>query len=306
MKDKAYTNYKVGIVILTYNCIEFTRKCLSSLRDVTYPNFQIVVIDNASWDGSAVLIPEEFPEVIFMPQSENLGFSGGNNIGISWCLKREFDAILLLNNDTIVTPEFLTWMVKQLNTNIMVTPRILSLREPELFGACMGDFDMKRGVWSDNLYRRSASSVCKMPQKVNMASACCLLAHCDTFNKIGLFDNNYFLYYEDADLITRAKLAGSELLYEPRAIIYHGERVSTGENTLSPLALYYSLRNRLYFMNKFKHNNMFHLCFLSYFILSRLVLSVYWLITGNSVYCKSTYRGLVDYLMNRMGNYSSK
>lgn len=292
--------YKIGIVILTYNYIDFTRNCLNSIKAITYPHYEIVVVDNNSHDGTPNIIPAEFPEVHFLPQSENTGFTGGNNIGISWCLERDLDAILLLNNDTIVKPDFLSWMAEHLDNKNIVTPHILSLMRPEFFGAYMGEFNWTIGAWKDHVHGKPAPSVCPAPYEVGMASGCCLLIHRQIFEKIGVFDEKLFLYFEDIDLITRAKLSGFKLMYEPRAIIYHNERTSTGNDFVAPTALYYNVRNRLFIMRKYRNSSKNYFIFIIYFIVNRLLKVIYWLLTGKWKLVLAEYRGVKDFLWEKM------
>jgi len=292
--------YKIGIVILAYNRLDITLKCLESLRKIKYKNYDILIVDNHSTDGTADRIPSDFPEAHFITLNENAGFTGGNNIGIRWYLERDIDAILLLNNDTLVQSDFLCRMTPHLKDQMIVTPQILSLKSPDLFGACMGEFDWNRGNWEDDSYGKLAVSAGASAREVGMSSACCLLIPRRVFEKIGVFDDNYFLYYEDVDFIGRAKLAGFSLLYEPKAIIYHYGRASTDQRVISPVALYYGVRNRLFIIRKFKKGNLKHIFFFTYVILSELGKSVYWGITCKWDLVLAEYRGIRDFLLKRM------
>jgi len=294
-------NYKVGIVVLTYNCIDYTRGCLSSLRALAYPDFMVVVVDNASTDGSPDIIRKEFPEVTLLPQSENLGFTGGSNVGIQWCLAQDFDAVLLLNNDTVVAPDFLAWMVPHLACSCMVTPKIVSMNQPEVFGVCMGEYDLHWGVWRDNVYGKSITSAAPSPVSIGMAAACCLLIPKQVFECVGNFDDNYFLYYEDVDLITRAKHAGFDLIYEPEATVSHNERTSSGPTALVPLLIYYNVRNRLYFVSKYSQKGKRYYLFLCYFVMTRILYMLLWTVQGNFRNIRATLCGIRDYTAGSMG-----
>lgn len=292
--------YKIGIVILAYNCIDITVKCLESLRTIKYNDYDIIVVDNNSRDDTAEAIPRDFPEVHFITLNENRGFTGGNNIGIQWCLERDYNAILLLNNDTVVTPDFLCYMAHHLENEMIVTPLILKINQPEHFGAWMGEFDWKRGVWKDDSSGKLATSLGDTPRVVGMASGCCLLIPRLVFERIGLFDENFFLYYEDIDLITRAKFAGYRIIYEPRAIVYHLGRASTDTKYLSPVALYYNVRNRIYIMNKFKKNSIKYSIFFTYYLANRMLKAIFWCKNGNWKLSLAEYRGVRDFLLRRM------
>src|SRR6185437_6497170 len=111
---------KVSIIVLTWNSYEITRDCLLSLRKVDYPNFEVVLVDNGSADSSPETLAREFPEVTLIRNPKNLGFTGGNNVGMRNVLSRGTDYVLLLNNDTVVAPDFLAELVEVAESN----PRI--------------------------------------------------------------------------------------------------------------------------------------------------------------------------------------
>src|SRR5205823_1889527 len=103
---------RVGIIILNWNSYQVTSECLLSLRKLNYPNTEIVLVDNGSSDDSADRLQNEFPEIRVLRNPENLGFPGGNNVGIRYVLDRGADYLLLLNNDTVVQPDFLRELVQ--------------------------------------------------------------------------------------------------------------------------------------------------------------------------------------------------
>src|SRR5215472_2220491 len=103
---------KVSVITLTWNSHEVTRDCLLTLKKLDYPSFEIIVVDNGSTDGSQKQLAREFPDVRRICNATNLGFSGGNNVAIRDALARNADYLLLLNNDTIVSPGFLRELVK--------------------------------------------------------------------------------------------------------------------------------------------------------------------------------------------------
>lgn len=290
---------KICIVVLVYNCLDHTRACLASLRAISYQNYEIVVVDNGSSDGSDVCLPAEFPEVSYLRQNENLGFTGGNNIGIAWCLQKGCDAVLLLNNDTVVSADFLTQMATHLTRCNIVTPKISFTNRPDLFGACMGGFNYFLGTWRKNAYGKPLRLFTETT-KVEMAAACCLLIPAYIINKVGLLDDNYFLYYEDADFITRARKNGFELVYESSAIISHNERTSTDSNKMSAIALYYNIRNRMYYVRKFSCNNLNYYLFILFYFNIILFKCINWLCTNRYVYVRATFLAIHDYAFDRM------
>src|SRR5438034_11188904 len=101
----------VSIIVLNWNGLQVTRACCASLSKLTYPAVRVYVVDNASEDGSAKTLPSEFPQFTHIANTENLGFTGGNNEAIRQAMKVGYDYILLLNNDTVVAPDFVDWLV---------------------------------------------------------------------------------------------------------------------------------------------------------------------------------------------------
>ena len=108
---------RVGIVLVNWNSYEDTAACLHSLAEITYPNVEIIVVDNASRDESATKLHAEFPGITFLQSKENAGFTGGNNLGIEYALHTNCDQVLLLNNDTFVLPGFLEPLLDRMESN---------------------------------------------------------------------------------------------------------------------------------------------------------------------------------------------
>src|SRR5690606_10813637 len=102
----------VAIILLNWNGFDYTKACIESLRQITYPHWQVILVDNGSTDGSLEKLEALFPEAVFLASSENIGFTGGNNLGISYALEQGYPYILLLNNDTLVEKGFLEPLVE--------------------------------------------------------------------------------------------------------------------------------------------------------------------------------------------------
>ena len=136
---------RIGVVVVTFNGLAFTRSCIASLLRMSYPNAVVVVVDNASTDGSADVIRREFPAVVVLEQGENGGYTGGNNVGIRWCLDNGCTGVLILNNDTRVEPDFLDVMARHLRTPCIVGPQIRVLDDASRVADGFGWFDWRRG-----------------------------------------------------------------------------------------------------------------------------------------------------------------
>lgn len=293
---------RIGVVIVNYNGLGLTRSCLASLCRTDYPDLQIVVVDNGSIDRSVNILSVEFPLVTFIPLSENTGFTGGNNLGIKWCLENDCDAILLLNNDTEIEPAAIGLMAQHLKDHCMVIPQVRSTLEPEVFVGHMGDFNWRKGVLVDWFFGRSISEVCRTSVPVQIGSACCLLIPKIVIESIGFFDEAFFLYYEDTDLCIRAKSADFTLVFEPNAIVYHQEGASGG-GRLSSLSVYYNNRNRLYFMRK--HGSL-HFGFISYFFVTRFIYSARWILHGRWSELTAMWAGVIDFVLGKFQRSNRK
>lgn len=248
---------KVFIIILNWNGYKDTVACLDSLKNLDYPNYEIIVIDNGSTDDSTpqfkFLGGSDPPRFKLIENEKNLGFSGGNNVGIKYALENGAEYILLLNNDTIIEPSFLKELIKVGESNKEVGvlgPKILFAGEPNLIWSAGGKFSWfaSRGI-NQRKYKETDSEEEKEPIEADYISGCALLIKREVIDKIGLLDNKFFLYYEDTDWNFRAKKAGFKVVYIPKAKIWHKVSLSV-KKLSSPTVLYYDTRNRLLLIQK--------------------------------------------------------
>jgi len=252
---------RVSIALLNWNNAEETLGCLASLRDVRYPNFDIVIVDNGSQDDSIARL-DEFQKnnpalsIRVLRNNENLGFSGGCNTAIEWALKEGGEYLLLLNNDTEVDPLFLDELIKASSlsprTGILV-PSIFFYYEPNLlwFG---GDTNvawskMNKGITS-SLFKEELPSEAQDPRSLSFASGCAMLMRTEALKEVGGFDERFFLYFEDADLSFRFRKAGWDILWVPTSHILHKVSATTLTKVGSPRVHYYDTRNILLLSKK--------------------------------------------------------
>lgn len=211
---------KVFIIVLNYNGGEFTRNCLKSLEKVDYANLEILVVDNGSKDDSVAMVKNNFPKVVVLENKENSGFAGGNNIGIKHALENKADYVLLLNQDTEVEPDFLKKLIEVAckNNEIgLLSPLIFWKRTPQIWFSRgkINWFNMKS--YHEKIFRKGK------PFESEFLTGCSLLIKKEVLEKIGLLDDKFFLYWEDADFSMRARRAGFKNLVVPDSIIYHFE-----------------------------------------------------------------------------------
>ncbi len=291
---------RVGIVLVNYNGRRFLPECIASLKQIDYPSAVVVVIDNASSDGSVEWLEENYPDVPLICHAENSGITGGNNAGIRWCLKNGCEWIMLLNNDTEVEPDFLSQLMQHAAPKQMMAPRIFYADNRNRINNHFGSFDYLRGIHRDRFYNQQNSAESSQLQQGTMANTCALLFPRTLPESIGWQDDNYFIYYDDIDYITRAVQCGYGLLYVPEAVIYHKESSSSG-GANSPLVTYYTVRNRLYFMQQYHKRSVGWLVFLAYFTLTRCALFIRLAMRRDTGQIKIILRAIQDFFGGKMG-----
>jgi GT2 family glycosyltransferase len=236
---------KVSIVLLNLNGYGDSRDCLQSLEQLDYENFEVIMVDNGSSDDSATRLAEEFPDVKLLRSQQNLGFTGGNNLGIKEALRHDAAYVLLLNNDTVVDPEFLSLLVEVGETDStigIVGPKIYYASDPKRiwyaggrikYGAC-------HHVGIDAL--DDGDKYCQA-EDTGFISGCALLVKSIVLRDVGLLDNKLFVYHEDTDFCMRARKGGYRCVFVPAALIWHKISRTCGHE--SAFTLYLSTRNQL-------------------------------------------------------------
>ncbi|KAA6431522.1 glycosyltransferase family 2 protein [Dyadobacter flavalbus] len=257
---------KVSIVTVNFNQPLVTEDLLKSLAEVnTYPDLEIIVVDN----GSKVnVVPEwqsRYKDIIFIRSEINTGFAGGNNIGIQHATG---DYLFLINNDTEVTADLIGKLVEKMESNPkigMISPKIHYFDQPGMLqytgytpmnyftarNACIGQFEEDRGQYD------SLSGV------TGYAHGAAMMIRREALQKAGVMSENYFLYYEELDWCERIRKAGYEIHVDLSALIYHKESVSVGKRTA--LKEFFMNRNRILFIRKNADTSTF-LVFCCYFL----------------------------------------
>lgn len=248
---------KASVVLVNYNGYKDTVDCLKSLSRVDYDNFDVIVVDNASTE---LPTKDEMAyiksQALFLPVQHNLGFSGGNNIGIEQAIKNGAAYVLLLNNDTTVEPDFLKNMVEAAKNGRdvgIVTGKIRFFSRPDYIWFGGGYFDNRDGKIGHERYNIKDNEQFNSPvRNISFASGCLMLIPIGAVQKVGLLEEKYFLYSEDTDYCCRIRKAGLNILFCEKAVIYHKVSASTGKNSDS--MTYYTTRNKLYIARDFTTN----------------------------------------------------
>ncbi|HXV12659.1 MAG TPA: glycosyltransferase family 2 protein [Candidatus Krumholzibacteria bacterium] len=221
----------VVVVVLTWNGRALTMDCLRSLEAVATPNVRVMVVDNASTDGTAAAIRERYGErVEVVENASNLGYAGGNNVGIRRALDQGARFVLLLNNDTTVAPDFVDQLLgATLDPAIgIAAPKIYFAEPPDRIWYAGGEISLWRGAARHAGIREHDRGQHDTARDVDYASGCALLARREVFERVGLLDESYRAYFEDADLCLRAARAGFRVRYVPTAQVWHRISASTG------------------------------------------------------------------------------
>lgn len=256
----------VWVSLINFKGRENTIDCLNSLEKITKDGFnlQVVVVDNGS--SEKLTLPKYSLPLKIISSKKNLGFSGGHNLAVKLALEKGADYILILNNDTFVDKNLVLELFNSMESN-----PIIGIAAPKIYFAPGFEFHKDRykkeelgkviwyagGImdWKNVLAsHRGVDEVDKgqfdKEELTDFSSGCCMLVKKEVFEKIGLFDERYFLYYEDNDLCQRAKNNGFEIDYSPKAFLWHKNASSAGGSG-SDLQDYYITRNRLIFGMKY-------------------------------------------------------
>lgn len=218
------TDPLLSVIILNWNTRDLLRDCLSSLHPFS-SEWEVLVVDNASTDGSVALVQNQFPAVQLITSTANCGFAAGNNLGLRASTGRY---VLLLNSDTLVMPGALTALVRFMDEYPAagaVGPRLLrpdGTPQPYAFG---GDptpvYLLWRGVVQLILHRHLHNWAAEEVHTVDWVSGACLMARREMINQVGLLDESIFMYFEDNDWCLRMRKAGWQVYFNPHTEITH-------------------------------------------------------------------------------------
>ncbi|MEK7159984.1 MAG: glycosyltransferase family 2 protein [Patescibacteria group bacterium] len=257
---------KVFVTMISFNNNKATFECLDSLEKIKKDGFKmiVVVVDNASVDKFVANKKYKNFDLEILRSEENLGFTGGQNLGIKHALKEGADYIVILNNDVIVDEGLIGQLLTAFKQDVgIVAPKIYFAKGYEFHKDRYKDNEKGRVIWyaggvidwKNVLGKHRGVDEVDLGQfeevyEPDTATGCCMMVRKEVFEKTGFLDDKYFLYYEDADFSLRVKRNGFKIVYQPKAMLWHKNAASAGGSG-SPLQDYYITRNRLVFGYKY-------------------------------------------------------
>ena len=243
----------IAIILVNWNGYAFTVACLDSLRQLEFPDFKVILVDNASQNEEGKKLKNEFSEIDLIENRANLGFAGGNNVGIKKALDEGYSHVMLLNNDTLVEPDFLGQMMRRFRNNPklgLVQPLIFFLHDRKKIWSAGGKWNQLY-CRSITLGDRKSTEECQPKnQELDWATGCCMLISRNALLKVGLLNESYFAYFEDVEWSLRFREKGYAIELAADSVIYHEAGASSkkkhSEGTLSAKVFYYHVRNQFY------------------------------------------------------------
>jgi len=237
-------------IVLNTNRRDDTLACLASLKQGTYKNHKIIVLDNASSDGSVEAIRSAFPAVQIIELVENLGYAGNNNVGIKAALAQGADWVFVLNEDTILAPDCLAHLVKvgQRDAHIgIVGPMVYHHDEPDVIqsaGGRLGRYWQSRHIAQNEPDRGQFTA----PHRVEWISGCAILVRRAVIEQVGMLHELFFYYWEETEWCLRASKQGWCIVHVPQAKLWH--KGVQRDYRPGPSVTYYNTRNRFLMLAK--------------------------------------------------------
>ena len=240
----------VSLIALNYNQTDITCAFLESTKNLAYTNFETIIIDNASdVDPTEQIKKGSYPNVQVIVSKKNLGFTGGNNLGMR---KAKGDFVFIVNNDTEVTPALIDLVLAPFYQDEkigVVSPKIKFYDHPNVIqyagfhpmNPYTGRTDTVGGRQEDN-------GQYDEPGETNGAHGAAMMVKREVIEKVGMFADNFFIYYEEWDWSARIRRAGYKIFYQPQAVIFHKESMTMGKE--SAIKAYYHTRNRILYMRR--------------------------------------------------------
>ncbi len=243
----------VFILILNWKSALDTIECVESVEKSDYTNYKIVIIDNGSPDDSEKILCGRFPQHHFIQTGKNLGYAGGNNIGIRFALERQAEFVLILNNDAILAADVLQIFIGAsliYSQGGIFAPKIYDRQGTQNVYSAGVVWDPKELTFVDLKNSISNQNDFMTPKTIDFATGCALFIKTEVFQKVGLFDPRFFLTWEDIDYCYQARKYDYQTMIIPQAKVWHKLSASFEGGHKGPQFQYYSMRNRFLWVEK--------------------------------------------------------
>ncbi len=239
----------VSIITVNYNQSHVTMECIRSLEKLSYSNIEIIVVDNASPSDHPQRIKDEHPQIKLICSKENLGFAGGNNLGIQ---EAKGDFLYFVNNDTELPEHSIEPLIERMLSDAsigVVSPKIRFHHTPDTIQFA-GYTPMNYLTMRNNLigYRQKDIGQYEEAKESPFGHGAAMMLRRSVIEEVGMMADVFFLYYEEHDWFERIRKKGYSIWYEPKSLIYHKESISTGKE--SPMKIHYIARNRIVFLRR--------------------------------------------------------
>lgn len=286
--DDFKINNRLAIILVNWNGTEDTINCIESLNKSTFKDFNIIVVDNGSDESQIERLVDYSKHITLIKAGENLGYTGGNNVGIDYALKQKAEYVLLLNNDTYVDADALKNMIFFADSDKKIgvlSPKIFFHPSRHLIWSAGATFNDT--ILTGNLsgYKKEDNHIYNQRGDVDYVSGCAMLIRSNVFLEVGKLCEDYFATCEDIDFCFKVREKGYRIFYEPTATVWHIESSSSGGSD-APQYAYYQTRNYFMFHNRWAKNIVqlwvSHSYYLA-FIIKRSFLFM----------CKGNFRGVV-------------
>lgn len=258
-KETRMNKKKTAIILVNWNSFDYTHECIESLHQIQDADFDIIIVDNGSQDHSGTRLKEQHPDILLIESDSNLGFTGGNNLGLQYSLEQDYQYSLLLNNDTVVEPDFLGVLTTYMDAHPRagaIQPKIFYYHNRSVLWDGGSYFNALLGIAYTSGHGKKPSEKHTILKKVDWVTGCAFFTRNSILKETGLLASNFFIYYEDVDLSFRIKKLGYELIYHPGSVIYHIAGVSNKKTTkdkegfVNPIVHYLNTRNRIWLLKE--------------------------------------------------------
>jgi hypothetical protein len=224
MEQHQQRTIRCSVIVLNFNGRGFLADCLDSLNRQTFSNFETVVVDNGSSDGSVALVHERYPRVQVLALDKNYGFSIAYNVALQRTISQGTEYALLLNNDTFVAPNFVEEMLETIENDCMVgavCPKIYFADQPNAFWYAGGDFSLWTARARHRGWRKTDSGQFDDQREITLATGCAMLVRCSALREVGLLDEQLWAYLEDVEWSVRFLKKGYRLAFASKARLWH-------------------------------------------------------------------------------------